>query len=106
MTENEIAAANTVQWEYLNAQGQPKIYWPATFHLAKAYVDQLDRDGELSDTEIMDIRQSIARAEMANEKKQASMLEELSMSVSAKAANSANPIIVSALAEALKYLAG
>ena len=45
MTENEIAAANTVQWEYLNAQGQPKIYWPATFHLAKAYVDQLDRDG-------------------------------------------------------------
>ena len=35
MTENEIAAANTVQWEYLNAQGQPKIYWPATFHLVK-----------------------------------------------------------------------
>ena len=106
MTENEIAAANTVQWEYLNPQGQPKIYWPATFHLAKAYVDQLDRDGELSDSEIMDIRQSIARAEMANEKKQASMLKELSMSVSAKAANSTNPSKVSALAEALKNLAG
>ena len=36
----------------------------------------------------MDIRQSIARAEMATEKKQA-MLEELSASVSA--ANSSNP---------------
>jgi hypothetical protein len=106
MTENEIAAANTVQWEYLNAQGQPKIYWPATFHLAKAYVDQLDRDGELTDAEITEIRQSIARAEMANERKQAGMLEDLSESVAAKVANSANPTKVAALAEALKNLAG
>jgi hypothetical protein len=106
MTENEIAAANTVQWKYLNAQGQPKIYWPATFHLAKAYVDQLDRDGELSDAEIMEIRQTITRAETASERKQTSMLEDLSESVSAKAANSANPTKVAALAEALKNLAG
>ena len=105
MTENEIAAANTVQWEYLNAQGQPKIYWPATFHLAKAYVDQLDRDGELSDTEIMDMA-NLLLVQKWLMKKQASMLEELSMSVSAKAANSANPTKVSALAEALKNLAG
>ena len=34
------------------------------------------------------------------------MLEELSMNISAKAANSANPTKVSALAEALKNLAG
>ena len=29
--ENEIAAANTVQWEYLNAQGQPKIFGQPPF---------------------------------------------------------------------------
>ena len=54
----------------------------------------------------MEIRQSIARAEMASERKQASMLEDLSESISAKAANSENPTKVSALAEALKNLAG
>jgi hypothetical protein len=54
----------------------------------------------------MEIRQTITRAETASERKQTSMLEDLSESVSAKAANSANPTKVAALAEALKNLAG
>lgn len=106
MTENEIAAAKTVTWDYLNAQGQPKITWPASFHLAKAYVDQLDRDGQLSDAEIMEIRQSIAQAEVASARKQASLLQDLATNVSAKATNSGNPEKVTALANALKDLAG
>ena len=47
LTENEIAAANTVQMDYLNAQGQPMMQWPPSFALARAYVDQLDRDRQL-----------------------------------------------------------
>src|SRR5690625_3732787 len=43
LTQNEIAAAKTVSLDYLNPQGQPKYEWPATFSLAKAYVDQLER---------------------------------------------------------------
>jgi hypothetical protein len=43
---------------------------------------------------------------MASERKQAGMLEDLSESVAAKVANSANPTKVAALAEALKNLAG
>ena len=63
LTENEIAAAKTVQWDYLNAQGQPKAVWPATFHLAKALTDQLDRDGSLSNEYLAQLRQIIANAE-------------------------------------------
>jgi hypothetical protein len=45
LTQNEIDAAKTVRFEYLNAQGQPKLEWPATPALARAYADQLERSG-------------------------------------------------------------
>ena len=63
ISQNEIDAANTVKWEYLNAQGQPKIVWPASFSLAKAYTDQLERKGCVSASKISDIRSQIANAE-------------------------------------------
>ncbi|MBL8995689.1 MAG: hypothetical protein JNL44_00030 [Gemmatimonadetes bacterium] len=50
LTQNEIDAAKSVRFEQLNAQEQPKLVWPATFALARAYMDQLERgkgqDGE------------------------------------------------------------
>ena len=63
ISQNEIDAANTVKWEYLNAQGQPKIVWPPSFSLAKAYTDQLERKGCVSAAKINDIRSQIAAAE-------------------------------------------
>lgn len=74
LTENEIAAAKTVRWDYLNAQGQPKIEWPTTFHLARAYVDQLDRDNSVSDEAIKAFRQGIANAEATPAKREAKCL--------------------------------
>ncbi|MBA3555992.1 MAG: hypothetical protein H0W29_14690, partial [Gemmatimonadales bacterium] len=43
ISENEIDAAKSVRLDYYNAQGQPKLVWAATFSLARAYLDQLDR---------------------------------------------------------------
>lgn len=63
LTQNEIDAANTVTLEYLNAQGQPMFNWPSTYALAKAYVDQLDRDGAMDATGIRSLRAGIAQAE-------------------------------------------
>ena len=48
ISQNEIDAAKTVQCDYLNAQGQPKIVWPPSFALARAYVDQLERSHGLA----------------------------------------------------------
>ncbi len=64
LTQNEIDAANTVKLEYKNAQGQPMYKWPASFALAKAYVDQLDRDPEMSQEMIQQLRDGIYTAEM------------------------------------------
>ena len=43
LSENELAAANLVRFEEFNSQNQPKVTWPPSFIVAKAYVDQLER---------------------------------------------------------------
>jgi hypothetical protein len=63
VSENEIAAANTVQLDYLNAQGQPMYHWPTTFVLARAYVDQLERAQGLSMPRINAVRAALSKAE-------------------------------------------
>ena len=66
ISENEIAAAKSVKLDYLNAQGQPKFVWPATFSLARAYVDQLERSKGLSADRIASVRQELTHAENAS----------------------------------------
>ena len=66
LSQNEIDAAKTVHWDQLNAQGQPKIVWPPSFALAKAFVDQLERNKCLSAARVSSVRQSIAQAERAS----------------------------------------
>jgi len=66
LSQNEIDAAKTVRLEYLNAQGQPKFLWPATFALARAYVDQLERSRAVSAARIAALRQELAAAERAS----------------------------------------
>ncbi len=43
LTQNEIDAANLVRYERFNAQLQPRISWPVSPVVARAYVDQLVR---------------------------------------------------------------
>ncbi len=65
LTANEIAASNTVQYDYFNAQGQPMYSWPASFVLARAYLDQLVRGDGLSAEAIAQVRQGLDAAEAA-----------------------------------------
>jgi len=65
LSQNEIDAANTVKWSELNAQGQPKISWPPSFALAKAYTDQLERKGCAAGA-VSTLRAQIGAAEKAN----------------------------------------
>ncbi|MEO7521120.1 MAG: hypothetical protein ABIW79_04835 [Gemmatimonas sp.] len=84
VTQNEIDAAKTVKWNYLNAQGQPKIEWPPSFALAKAYTDQLQRKGCVSAARITSIRESIASAERGTGTARNSALNTLSTSIEAE----------------------
>jgi len=65
LSQNEIDAAKTVKLDYFNPQGQPKLSWPPSFALARAYVDQLERSRCLSSARIGAVRQGLAAAERA-----------------------------------------
>jgi hypothetical protein len=65
ISQNEIDAANTITLDYLNAQGQPQYVWPPSFALARAYVDQLERSGGLSEDQVSSARQALTDAEDA-----------------------------------------
>ncbi|MBL0172166.1 MAG: hypothetical protein IPP90_15860 [Gemmatimonadaceae bacterium] len=57
-----------MKWDF-NAQGQPKIVWPPSFSLAKAYTDQLERKQKVSASKISDIRAQIAGAEKGQQRR-------------------------------------
>jgi hypothetical protein len=78
ISENEIAAAKSVKLDYLNAQGQPTFVWPATFALARSYVDQIERSKGLSGNRIAAVRRQLATAENASGSARRSTLTRLS----------------------------
>jgi hypothetical protein len=77
ITQNELAAAKSVHVDYLNVQGQPKFTWPATYSLARAYLDQLERSSGMDAAKIADVRAELAKAEQASGGKQQAALSQL-----------------------------
>ena len=76
LTQNEIDAAKSVHLDYWNVQGQRKLVWPATFALARAYLDQLERSKGLAGDEISATRDALGKAEKASgAERQASLSE-------------------------------
>src|SRR5213076_2801656 len=63
ISRNEIAAAKLVHLDYFNTQDQPKISWPASFVVARAYVDQLERSNGLAILRVKAVRQALDQAE-------------------------------------------
>ena len=63
ISQNEIDAAKTVRYDYLNAQGQTKMVWPPSFALVRAYADQLERSGALAPERIASVRRDLTTAE-------------------------------------------
>ena len=63
ISRNEIDAAKLVHFDYLNVQDQPKLTWPASFVVARAYLDQLARSNGLTPDRVAAARGALARAE-------------------------------------------
>ncbi len=105
ISQNEIDAAKSVRLEQFNAQAQPKFEWPATFALARAYVDQLERSYGLPADRIAGIRRELARAENASGSRRRDALTRLAAEIEADAAGSSEAAKVGMLAEAVRDLA-
>jgi len=105
ISQNELDAAKTVHYDYLNTQGQPQMVWPASFALAKAYVDQLERSHGLTAARITTVRGALSRAEGASGAARRTALTTLATQVTGYAAGSSDAAKVRMLAGAVRDLA-
>jgi len=104
LTQNEIDAANSVQLTHLNSQGQPIYEWPATFALARAYLDQLERWHGLQAQLIAAARSALDSAEQGSGTARRDTLRGLAASLTSVAAGSGDPDKVRKLADAVQRL--
>ncbi len=105
MSQNEIDAAKTITFDYMNSQGQPKFVWPTTFTLAKAYVDQLERSGGLPATRIASVRQDLGNAERASGNTRRETLTKLAGELNNEARSSRDAAKVRTLTSTVRELA-
>jgi hypothetical protein len=106
LSANEIAAAKTVHFDYYNAQGQPKLTWPPSFALARAFVDQLERSRGLSGERLTAIRASLAQAEASSGGERRESLSQLAAQLAVDGQRSREAAKVAALLKAVMDLAG
>jgi hypothetical protein len=105
ISQNEIDAAKTVHFDHLNTQGQPKLVWPPSFSLARAYVDQLERSSGLAADRIAAVRSALASAEQASGAQRGDALTQLATQLDGDAAGAGDGAKVKTLAGAVRELA-
>jgi hypothetical protein len=105
ISQNEIDAAKLIRLEYFNTQDQPKIVWPASFVVARAYVDQLARSNGLAADRVSATRSALARAEKLSGQQRRDALRQLATQLNGDAASAADAAKVRMLAAAVTDLA-
>jgi hypothetical protein len=105
LSENEIEAARLVKLDVLNAQMQPKFEWPASFVVARAYLDQLGRSGGLSSARLASVKNDLASAEQASLAARRTALGRLASQLDGDARGSKDAARVRALASTVRGLA-
>jgi hypothetical protein len=105
ITQNELDAAKSVHFDFLNVQDQPKFVWPATFALSRAYTDQLERWHGLSADKVAAVRSALSSAEGMSGSARRDALNALATQVSGYASGSTDVARVGWLQESVKALA-
>jgi hypothetical protein len=90
LSQNEIDAAKLVKFDYLNAQDQQKLVWPASFVVARAYLDQLARSGGLSSARVNATRDALTAAERQSGQAQKDALRQVATQLNADVGTSSD----------------
>ncbi len=105
LSQNEIDAAKSVRFEYLNVQEQPKLVWPASFAVARSYVDQLVRNNGIARDRSSAVARDLDRAEKLSASDRRAALTQLATDLQGDARGAADGVRVQALASAVRELA-
>ena len=105
ISQNELDAAKTVRFDYLNAQEQRKMVWPPSFAKARAYLDQLERSKGLAAAAIGTSRTALASAEKLSGQPRQQALKRLASQLNTDASGAADAAKVRMLSAAVTELA-
>jgi len=105
LSQNEIDAAKSVHLDAFNPQDQKRIVWPATFALARAYLDQLGRNDGLPADKCAAVARTLAAAEKLSAGARRTSLTTLATKLDGDAAAAGDAARVRLLANAVRKLA-
>lgn len=105
LSQNEIDAAKLVRMETFNPQLQPRLEWPASFVVARAYLDQLERNDALRRPWVARVRAELQRAEGLKGRARAVALTKLAARLAQDAEGAADQARVRALEAVVTRLA-
>jgi LVIVD repeat len=105
ISQNELDAAKTVKWDYMNAQGQRRFVWPASFAKARAYLDQLERSNGLAAQNIAAARTELDNAEKLSGASRQKALKKLASRLNKEAGGAADKAKAHMLSSAVNELA-
>jgi hypothetical protein len=105
LSQNEIDAAKLVRFDVFNPQNQPKLVWPASYVVARAYLDQLVRDKGISSDRSSAIARDLARTEKLKGAGERAALTQLANRLDQDARTASDPTRVQSLAATVRELA-
>jgi hypothetical protein len=105
LSQNEIDAAKLIHNDLLNVQNQQQLVWPASFVVARAYLDQLVRNNGIPRAASTRVARDLDRAEKLKGAKQRTALTQLAKRLDRDAKTAADSARVSAMARAVRDLA-
>jgi hypothetical protein len=105
LSQNELDAAKLVRFDQYNAQDQQKFVWPASFVVARAYVDGLVRTDALRKSWAAPVYRELARAEKLKGAAQRTALTKLAARLDGDAQGASDALRVHALASSVRDLA-
>ena len=94
-----------MHFDVSNPSDQPKLVWPASFVVARAYLDQLVRKNGLASDKSSHIASELDHAQQMSGNDRHDALKKLAKEVDHDAKNAVDPIRVKWLANAIKALA-
>ena len=105
LSQNEINAAKLVHLDVFNPQNQPKLVWPASFVVARAYLDQLVREKGVASDRSAAVARDLTRAEKLKGASQRAALNQLASRLDQDTRKASDPTRVEALAAEVRDLA-
>jgi hypothetical protein len=105
LSQNEIDAAMLVKMDRFNPQLQTKLVWPASFVVARAYLDQLQRNDGLRKSWADPVSRELARAERLRGPQRRTALTSLATRLDRDANVAGDSARVKALASVVRDLA-